>query len=125
MKKKIDEEFKWASDFSERMTEFGERMLDWGNNVFDNIGVNNTSVVTRNGVTTIIKGGKKITIDEDDNVTVDKNLTTPLTLAHLDEYELKLSKLETKLGKRIEYIFICLCVTFVITLVTLFCTIYK
>lgn len=53
-------------------------------------------------------------------VYIDKNLTTPLTLAHLDKYELKLTKLESKLGGRIDKLFTTIIVIGVIALTTLF-----
>lgn len=53
-------------------------------------------------------------------VCVDKNLTTPLTLAHLDEYELKLTKLESKLEGRIEKLLIAVAVIGMMSLTTLF-----
>lgn len=52
-------------------------------------------------------------------VYVHKNLTTPLTLAHLDKYELELTKLESKLGGRIEKLFIAVVVIGMISLATL------
>ena len=52
-------------------------------------------------------------------VYVHKNLTTPLTLAHLDKYELELTKLESKLGGRIEKLFIAVAVIGMIFLATL------
>ena len=53
-------------------------------------------------------------------VCVDKNLTTPLTLAHLDKYELELTKLESKLGGRIAKLFVTVVVIGIIALTTLF-----
>lgn len=53
-------------------------------------------------------------------VCVDKNLTTPLTLAHLDKYELKLTNLESKLGGRIEKLLIAVAVIGMMSLTTLF-----
>lgn len=53
-------------------------------------------------------------------VYVDKNLTTPLTLAHLDKYELKLTKLESKLEGRIEKLLIVVAVIGMMSLTTLF-----
>lgn len=53
-------------------------------------------------------------------VCVDKNLTTPLTLAHLDKYELKLTKLESKLEGRIEKLLIAVAVIGMMSLTTLF-----
>lgn len=52
-------------------------------------------------------------------VCVDKNLTTPLTLAHLDEYELKLTKLESKLEGRIEKLLTAVAVIGMMSLATL------
>ena len=52
-------------------------------------------------------------------VCVDKNLTTPLTLAHLDKYELKLTKLESKLGGRIEKLFMAVAIIGMMSLATL------
>lgn len=52
-------------------------------------------------------------------VCVDKNLTTPLTLAHLDKYELKLTKLETKLAGRIEKLFMAVAIIGMMSLATL------
>lgn len=51
---------------------------------------------------------------------VHENLTTPLTLAHLDKFELKLTKLESKLGGRIEKLFTTIIVIGAIALTTLF-----
>ena len=53
-------------------------------------------------------------------VCVDKNLTTPLTLAHLDKYELKLTKLESNLIGKIEKLFIAVAVIGIMSLTTLF-----
>ena len=52
-------------------------------------------------------------------VYVDKNLTTPLTLAHLDKYELKLTNLESKLGGRIEKLFMAVAIIGMMSLTTL------
>lgn len=52
-------------------------------------------------------------------VYVHKNLTTPLTLAHLDKYELELTKLESKLGGRIEKLFIAVVAIGIMSLATL------
>lgn len=52
-------------------------------------------------------------------ICVDENLTTPLTLAHLDNYELKLTKLESKLGGRIEKLLMAVVIIGVISLATL------
>ena len=52
-------------------------------------------------------------------ICVDENLTTPLTLAHLDKYELKLTKLESKLGGRIEKLLMAVVIIGVISLATL------
>lgn len=52
-------------------------------------------------------------------VCVDKNLTTPLTLAHLDKYELKLTNLESKLGGRIEKLFTAVAIIGMMSLATL------
>ena len=52
-------------------------------------------------------------------VCVHENLTTPLTLAHLDKYELKLTKLETKLGGRIEKLFMAVAIIGMMALTTL------
>lgn len=52
-------------------------------------------------------------------VCVHENLTTPLTLAHLDKYELKLTKLETKLGGRIEKLFMAVAIIGMMSLTTL------
>lgn len=54
------------------------------------------------------------------NVCVHKNLTTPLTLAHLDKYELELKKLESKLGGRIEKLSIAVAIIGMMSLTTLF-----
>ena len=86
-----DFDFSWAEDFSKRMTKFGEKMSKLGEkmadmgckggsymfNCFDNddctvcdiIG-DKTSVITRNGKTTIKKGDTKVVIDKDGNVTI-------------------------------------------------------
>ena len=53
-------------------------------------------------------------------VCVHENLTTPLTLAHLDKYELELKKLESKLGGRIEKLFIAVAIIGMMSLTTLF-----
>lgn len=55
-------------------------------------------------------------------VCIHENLTTPLTLAHLDAYELKLRKLESKLGGRIEKLFMAVAIIGMmsLSLVTLF-----
>lgn len=53
-------------------------------------------------------------------VYIDKTLTTPLTLAHLNNYELKLTKLESKLGGRIEKLFMAVAIIGMIALTTLF-----
>lgn len=52
-------------------------------------------------------------------VYVHENLTTPLTLAHLDKYELKLTKLETKLAGRIEKLFMAVAIIGMMSLTTL------
>ena len=52
-------------------------------------------------------------------VCIHENLTTPLTLAHLDKYELKLTKLETKLGGRIEKLFTAVVIIGMMSLATL------
>lgn len=52
-------------------------------------------------------------------VCVHENLVTPLTLAHLDKYELKLTKLETKLGGRIEKLFMAVLIIGMMSLATL------
>ena len=52
-------------------------------------------------------------------VCVHENLTTPLTLAHLDKYELKLTKLETKLGGRIEKLLMAVAIIGMMSLATL------
>lgn len=52
-------------------------------------------------------------------VCVHENLVTPLTLAHLDNYELKLTKLETKLGGRIEKLFMAVAIIGMMSLATL------
>ena len=52
-------------------------------------------------------------------VCVHENLVTPLTLAHLDKYELKLTKLETKLGGRIEKLFMAVAIIGMMSLATL------
>ena len=177
-----DFDFSWATNFSKRMTKFGENMNKLGKDLtessttlfdgFDGLIQNcsiqgdivggNTSVITKNGKTTIKKGNTKITIDKDGNVTVNgkkvekeeekkpkhgdleklgdipkiddpnlfkntiptkvcvhENLTTPLTLAHLDKYELKLTKLESKLGGRIEKLFMAVAIIGMMSLATL------
>lgn len=53
-------------------------------------------------------------------VCVHENLTTPLTLAHLDKYELELRKLESKLGGRIEKLSIAVAIIGMMSLTTLF-----
>lgn len=180
-----DDDFSWATNFSKRMTEFGEKMNKLGKNLtessttlfngFDgliencsingDVFVRDTSIITKNGKTTIKKGNTKITIDKDGNVTVngkkvekeeekkpkpkhgdleklpdipkiddpnlfrntiptkvcvDKNLTTPLTVAHLNKYELKLASLESKLGGRIEKLLMAVAVIGMMSLATLF-----
>lgn len=180
-----DDDFTWANNFSKKMTKFGEKMNKLGKDLtessttlfdgFDGIIQNctidgdvvvggNTSVITKNGKTTIKKGNTKITIDKDGNVTVNgkkvekeeeeekkpkpghleklpdipkvddpnlfkntiptkvcvhENLVTPLTLAHLDKYELKLTKLESKLGGRIEKLFMAVAIIGMMSLATL------
>lgn len=197
-----DDDFRWATNFSKKMTKFGEKMAKLGekmadmggNTIFNNIGnidepviqgnhvvgdiVCGNSVVTINGKTIIKKNGKKIVIDKDGSITIDgkktitldkdgnvtingkkiekeekkkpkhgdleklpdipkvddpnlfrnivptkvcvhENLTTPLTLAHLDKYELKLTKLETKLGGRIDKLFTAVVVIGMMALTTL------
>ena len=165
-----DNDFRWATNFSKRMSEFGEKMAKLGEKMTDssNIAFQNCSIqgdtkmVTMNGKTTIKKGNTKIIIDKDGNVIVNgkkvekeeekkpkydgleklvdipkvddpnlfrniiptkvcvhKNLTTPLTLAHLDKYELKLTKLESKLVGRIEKLFIAVAVIGMMSLTTL------
>lgn len=52
-------------------------------------------------------------------ICVDENLTTPLTLAHLDKYELKLTKLETKLGGRIEKLLMAVVIIGIVTIMSL------
>lgn len=52
-------------------------------------------------------------------VCVHENLVTPLTLAHLDKYELKLTKLESKLGGRIEKLFMAVAIIGMMSLATL------
>lgn len=52
-------------------------------------------------------------------VCVHENLVTPLTLAHLDKYELKLTKLESKLGGRIEKLFMAVAIIGMMSLTTL------
>ena len=166
-----DDDFRWATNFSKKMSEFGEKMAKLGEKMTDssNIAFQNCSIqgdtqmVTMNGKTTIKKGKNKIIIDKDGNVIVngkkvekeeekkpkhgdleklpdipkiddpnlfrnttptkvciDKNLTTPLTLAHLDKYELKLTNLESKLGGRIEKLLIAVAVIGMMSLTTLF-----
>lgn len=169
-----DDDFRWATNFSKKMSEFGEKMAKLGEKMTDssNIAFQNCSIqgdtqmVTMNGKTTIKKGNTKIVIDKDGNVIVNgkkvekekekeeekkpkhgdleklpdipkiddpnlfkntiptkvcvhENLTTPLTLAHLDKYELKLTKLETKLGGRIEKLFTAVVVIGMMALTTL------
>ena len=183
-----DDDFRWATNFSKKMTKFGEKMAKLGekmadmgcNTIFNNIDnidepviqgnyavgdiVCGNSVVTVNGKTIIKQNGKKIVIDKDGNITVngkkvekekeeekkpkfgdleklpdfpktddpnlfrntiptkvcvDENLVTPLTLAHLDKYELKLTKLETKLGGRIEKLFMAVAIIGMMALTTL------
>ena len=177
-----DDDFRWATNFSKKMTKFGEKMNKLGKDltessstlfdVFDGLTQNcsingdviegGTSVITKNGKTTIKKGNTKIVIDKDGNVIVNgkkvekeeekkpkhddleklpdipkvddpnlfrnivptkvcvhENLTTPLTLAHLDKYELKLTKLESKLGGRIEKLFMAVVVIGMMALTTL------
>lgn len=83
-----DFDFSWAENFSKRMTKFGEKMAKFGEkmadmgctsgsymfNCFDNddctIDGDKTSVITRNGKTTIKKGDTKVVIDKDGNVTI-------------------------------------------------------
>lgn len=179
-----DDDFTWAENFSKKMNKFGEKMNKLGKDLtessstlfdgFDSliqncsingdVFVGDTSVITKNGKTTIKKGNTKIVIDKDGNVTVNgkkvekekeeeknpkhgyleklpdipkvddpnlfrntiptkvcvhENLTTPLTLAHLDKYELKLTKLETKLGGRIEKLFMAVAIIGMMSLATL------
>ena len=183
-----DDDFTWANNFSKKMTKFGEKMNKLGKDLtessstlfdgFDGLIQNctitgdvvagGTSVITKNGKTTIKKGNTKIVIDKDGNVTVNgkkvekekekeeeeekkpkpgdleklvdipkvddpnlfkntiptkvcvhENLVTPLTLAHLDKYELKLTKLETKLGGRIEKLFMAVAIIGMMSLATL------
>lgn len=179
-----DDDFTWANNFSKKMTKFGEKMNKLGKDLtessstlfdgFDGLIQNctitgdvvagGTSVITKNGKTTIKKGNTKIVIDKDGNVTVNgkkvekekeeekkpkpgdleklvdipkiddpnlfkntiptkvcihENLTTPLTLAHLDKYELKLTKLETKLAGRIEKLFMAVAIIGMMALATL------
>ena len=52
-------------------------------------------------------------------VCVDKNLTTPLTLSHLDKYELELTKLESNLVGKIEKLFIAVAAIGMMSLATL------
>lgn len=52
-------------------------------------------------------------------VCVHENLTTPLTLAHLDKYELELTNLESKLGGRIKMLFIAVAMVGMMSLTTL------
>ena len=52
-------------------------------------------------------------------VCIHENLTTPLTLAHLDKYELKLTKLESKLGGRIEKLLMAVAIIGMMSLATL------
>lgn len=179
-----DFDLSWATNFSKKMTKFGEKMNKLGKDLtessstlfdgFDgliqnctidgDVVVGGTSVITKNGKTTIKKGNTKITIDKDGNVTVNgkkveekkeeekkpkhgdleklpdipkvddpnlfkntiptkvcvhENLVTPLTLAHLDKYELKLTKLESKLGGRIEKLFMAVAIIGMMSLATL------
>jgi len=177
-----DFDLTWANNFSKKMTKFGEKMNKLGKDLtessstlFDDfdgliqncsingdVFVGDTSIITKNGKTTIKKGNTKITIDKDGNVTVNgkkvekekeeekkpgdleklpdipkiddpnlfkntiptkvcihENLTTPLTLAHLDKYELKLTKLESKLGGRIEKLFMAVAIIGMMSLATL------
>ena len=53
-------------------------------------------------------------------VCIHENLTTPLTLAHLDKYELKLTNLESKLKGRIEKLLMAVAIIGMIALTTLF-----
>lgn len=178
-----DDDIAWATNFSKKMTKFGEKMNKLGKDLsessstlfdgFDGLIQNcsiqgdivggNTSVITKNGKTTIKKGNTKIVIDKDGNVTVNgkkvekeeekkpkpghleklpdipkiddpnlfrntiptkvcvhENLTTPLTLAHLDKYELKLRNLESKLGGRIEKLLMAVAIIGMMSLTTLF-----
>ena len=91
-----DFDFSWAEDFSKRMTKFGEKMAKFGENMadmgckggsymfncFDNdaytIDGDKTSVITRNGKTTIKKGDTKVVIDKDGNVTINGKKTVTL-----------------------------------------------
>ena len=97
-----DDDFRWATNFSKKMTKFGEKMAKLGekmadmggNTIFNNIGnidepviqgnhvvgdiVCGNSVVTVNGKTIIKKNGKKIVIDKDGSVTIDGKKTVPL-----------------------------------------------
>lgn len=178
-----DFDLTWATNFSKKMTKFGEKMNKLGKDLtessstlfdgFDgliqnctidgDVFVGDTSIITKNGKTTIKKGNTKIVIDKDGNVTVngkkvenekeeekkpkfgdleklvdipkidnsdlfrniptkicvDENLTTPLTLAHLDKYELKLTNLESKLGGRIEKLFMAVAIIGMMSLATL------
>lgn len=52
-------------------------------------------------------------------VCIHENLTTPLTLAHLDKYELELKKLESKLGGRIEKLIMAVAIIGMMSLTTL------
>lgn len=52
-------------------------------------------------------------------VCVHENLVTPLTLAHLDKYELKLTNLQSKLGGRIEKLFTAVTIIGMMSLTTL------
>lgn len=52
-------------------------------------------------------------------VRIHKNLTTPLTLAHLDKYELELRNLESKLGGRIEKLLMAVAIIGMMSLMTL------
>lgn len=179
-----DFDLTWATNFSKKMTKFGEKMNKLGKDLtessstlfdgFDgliqnctidgDVFVGDTSIITKNGKTTIKKGNTKIVIDKDGNVTVNgkkvenekeeekkpkpghleklpdipkiddpnlfrntiptkvcihENLTTPLTLAHLDKYELKLTNLESKLGGRIEKLFMAVAIIGMMSLATL------
>ena len=90
MKNTFDDEddFAWATNFSKHMTKFGEKMTKFGEkmadmgcksgsymfNCFDNddfaVDGDKTSVITRNGATTIKKGDTKVVIDKDCNITI-------------------------------------------------------
>lgn len=102
MKNIDDDDFRWATNFSKKMTKFGEKMAKLGekmadmggNTVFNNIGnidepviqgnhvvgdiVCGNSVVTINGKTIIKKNGKKIVIDKDGSITIDGKKTVTL-----------------------------------------------